>query len=172
MAYVTVVTRNKGGMVLTRLADRVRDLMEARGLTPYALAKAAGVDATYVYRILKGQGKRPSHATLTRLAGVLGVTVEELTGVDLPPVRVVPGTVDMPGPLLRVMERLGQYINDRDWEVVAGILEDRASERAALRARIEALEAHEVVSTPEASPGDEVPEEAEEKEEARAQQTA
>jgi len=68
---------------MVELGERVRALRERRGWNPRQLALAAGVDPAYVYRIEDG-GRRPSHQTLTNLAGALGVAVSDLTGQTEP----------------------------------------------------------------------------------------
>src|SRR5438067_7976417 len=62
------------------LAERLRKLLQASGLSPRAAALAAGIDPSNLYRLLEGERRRPSNETLTRLAGVLGIGVDELTG--------------------------------------------------------------------------------------------
>lgn len=127
MTYVTVVTRDTRGIGVPDLAERLRSLIEAKGLTPYALAKAAGVDTTYIYRILKGQGKRPSHATLTRLAGVLGVTVEDLIGETWAPPEL-PGTEGLPPAFASAIQNARHRLSPRQWEMAAGFLTWLASQ--------------------------------------------
>lgn len=60
------------------LAERVRELREARGLSQNALAKAAGLSHTFVGRIESGVAHRPSYDTLRRLADALDVPIGRL----------------------------------------------------------------------------------------------
>lgn len=62
---------------LPTFARRLRDLRAAAGLSGYALAKATGLDATYLGRLERGQ-QAPSWATVQALARALGVSTEEL----------------------------------------------------------------------------------------------
>jgi ribosome-binding protein aMBF1 (putative translation factor) len=54
------------------LAQQLRDAIEAIGMTPYALAKASGVDDAVVYRFLAGQ-RDLTLDTASRIAAVVGV---------------------------------------------------------------------------------------------------
>lgn len=60
------------------LGQNLRAIREQRGFTQYALAKASGLAASYIYRIEEGRAKRPSHETLQKLAAALEVAVEDL----------------------------------------------------------------------------------------------
>lgn len=70
------------------LAERVRELREARGLSQNALAKAAGLSHTFIGRIESGVARRPSYDTLRRLADALDVPIGrllmEMDEVELP----------------------------------------------------------------------------------------
>jgi Helix-turn-helix domain len=57
----------------------LKQLIKESRMTPHAVAVAAGIDSSNLYRLLDGERRRPSNETLTRLAGVLGVGVDELT---------------------------------------------------------------------------------------------
>jgi transcriptional regulator with XRE-family HTH domain len=57
-------------------AGTLTRLREARGLTVYALAKAAGVDASQLRRIESGE-RMPTWPTLRKLASALGVSLAE-----------------------------------------------------------------------------------------------
>lgn len=64
------------------LADRVRQLREARGWDQKRLAEASGVDRSVISLMERDgrNGARPD--TLVRLAGAFGVTVGYLLGVE------------------------------------------------------------------------------------------
>jgi transcriptional regulator with XRE-family HTH domain len=61
------------------LADNVRQLREARGLTQQQIARAAGVPRA-TWGNLESGGANPTLSVLARAAAALGVTVEELIG--------------------------------------------------------------------------------------------
>src|SRR5437764_9443791 len=65
---------------MAELGERLTRLLKESGLSPHAAAVAAGVDPSNLYRLLGGERRRPSNDTLTRLASVFGVPVDELTG--------------------------------------------------------------------------------------------
>lgn len=58
------------------LAEQVREMMEAQGMTPYALAKRAGIGHASMSRVLSGDGS-PSWETVQRLAQVLGASLDD-----------------------------------------------------------------------------------------------
>ena len=59
---------------------RVRQLLESRGLSPYALAKFTGLSLNSIYRLTSASGRfRLIRAdTIERLCGALRVTPSEL----------------------------------------------------------------------------------------------
>jgi transcriptional regulator with XRE-family HTH domain len=61
------------------LGDAVRAAREAKGLTQAALAAAADVHRTTLVRIEQGQ-MMPTIEVLTRIADVLGVSLDHLIG--------------------------------------------------------------------------------------------
>jgi transcriptional regulator with XRE-family HTH domain len=61
------------------LGDAVRAAREAKGLTQAALAEAADVHRTTLVRIEQGQ-MMPNIEVLTRIADVLGVSLDHLVG--------------------------------------------------------------------------------------------
>lgn len=67
-----------------RIADRVRQFREVRGLSQERLAARADLAARQVQRIEAGTAN-PRLATLVRLAGALGVDVGELLAPEEPP---------------------------------------------------------------------------------------
>lgn len=72
-----------------RLADNVRSLREARGLSQKDIAKIAGVPrATWAH--LESGGANPTLAVLRRVAQALSVPFEELLGEPAPAARHYP----------------------------------------------------------------------------------
>lgn len=75
------------------LKDNVRRLRIQRGITQTELARAADVSTQTLNNIEKGRSQG-SPINLAKLAGVLGVSIEELMGVDIPkapaPLRSLP----------------------------------------------------------------------------------
>lgn len=63
----------------TTLAEKIRKLREAAGLTRYKVAQAAGIDAAYYGRIEQGEVAAPSFTTVAAIAKVLGVSLDSLT---------------------------------------------------------------------------------------------
>jgi transcriptional regulator with XRE-family HTH domain len=61
-----------------QLADRVRELREAQGISPTQLADRAQIAQSYVTTIEAGQQRLPPRAILVRLARALGVTEKQL----------------------------------------------------------------------------------------------
>lgn len=60
------------------IADQLREIINNRGLTAYALGKAAGVDAGVIQRFL-GHERDIRLETAGRLAAVLGVRLAEVS---------------------------------------------------------------------------------------------
>lgn len=65
---------------MSALADTLRTLREARGLTRAELAQQAGVTEKAIYYIERGETKAPLPETLLAFARVFGVPPETLTG--------------------------------------------------------------------------------------------
>jgi transcriptional regulator with XRE-family HTH domain len=65
---------------MTAIADTLRTLREARGLTRADLAKQVGVTEKSIYYIEHGKTKTPLPETLLAFARVFGVSPESLTG--------------------------------------------------------------------------------------------
>lgn len=61
------------------VADRIRELREARGMTQNALANAAGVSPTYIYQLERGE-KSPTVEYLDHICWGLGMTIKEFFG--------------------------------------------------------------------------------------------
>ena len=66
------------GMTPRELAERVRELREAKGLSPAALADRAHIAQSYVLIIEAGQHRLPPRSILLRIARALGVTEQRL----------------------------------------------------------------------------------------------
>lgn len=63
-------------------ADRLRELLERRGLTQYALAKRTGISKQVLSYLAAGL-RDPSWSTVQRLAAGLGVDCRELADPEL-----------------------------------------------------------------------------------------
>jgi DNA-binding Xre family transcriptional regulator len=65
---------------------RLRQLLETRGLTPYALARFTGLSLNTIYRLTRPDGRfRLIRAdTVERLCGALRVTPSELFNYEKP----------------------------------------------------------------------------------------
>lgn len=64
--------------------DILKTLMEKRGLKPHPWAQRAGIRSSTLYNFLSGGSESLSSETLTRLARVEGMTVDELLGLSKP----------------------------------------------------------------------------------------
>ena len=62
----------------TELGDRIRNLRQLRGLTPKALARAAGVTREWLSRVERGVITDPEPIAIDRVAAALGVPHAEL----------------------------------------------------------------------------------------------
>lgn len=62
-----------------RLAESLRALREAEGMSQSELAEAVGVTRAYVSQLEHGR-RKGGLLTLVRLAACLGVTIDELIG--------------------------------------------------------------------------------------------
>ncbi len=83
----TIHYRRRG---LLRL--RLRQLLEARGVSPYGLGKFTGLSLNTIYRLNKPSGRfRLIRAdTIERLCGALRVTPSELFGYEKPAENLKP----------------------------------------------------------------------------------
>lgn len=91
------------------LGERIKALRHKQGLRQTDLADRAGLSWRHLLRIEKGEGGVTKAVTLARIAGVLGITVTELTGdeeddeeADLP---LSPHEFEMLGDLLGRLSR-------------------------------------------------------------------
>lgn len=62
------------------LGSRLRDVRVEKGLSLSELSRRASVSKAYLSKLEKGHRARPSLDVVTRLAGALGTTTEELVG--------------------------------------------------------------------------------------------
>lgn len=61
-----------------KLCDRLRGLRERSGLSPYALARKAGLAPQVYYRIESGERPDPRWSSVCAIADALGVATDEL----------------------------------------------------------------------------------------------
>lgn len=59
------------------IKERIEEYMKAREWTAYRLAKEAKIGVSTLYEILNGKKKNPSADTLSKIAGALGVSVND-----------------------------------------------------------------------------------------------
>jgi transcriptional regulator with XRE-family HTH domain len=64
------------------IASRLKTLRESRGFSQQALADAAGVHVSVVFKIEQGQSVDPRISSLVALAKALGVSIAEFTEDD------------------------------------------------------------------------------------------
>jgi len=63
------------------IADRINKIMKKQGLSRYRVAQQSGVPYTTLIKILDGTTKNPQVATLSAIADVLNVSVDDLNSV-------------------------------------------------------------------------------------------
>lgn len=74
------------------LKEKLRTAMEAKRYNGRMLSLGAGVDPSYISKLLRGEIRNPSYEVLGRIAATLGVTVEWFHGKE---VTVPAGTLDI-----------------------------------------------------------------------------
>jgi transcriptional regulator with XRE-family HTH domain len=62
-------------------ADKIREAIAAAGLTREQVADRSGLHIQTVYKLLSG-ARKPNGETLAALCRVLGVSADELLGID------------------------------------------------------------------------------------------
>ena len=85
----------------------VREMMHEKGITQQQLAKRLRLSKWHLNRVLNGS-KRPSRSMCSNLAGILGVTVEQLWGLT------------GEGELWQDAERAGEGASERAGEGIPG----------------------------------------------------
>lgn len=95
------MTRNGPGptLLFVTLAEKIRILRESKGLTQYALAKAAGMNQSQLAAIEKGRNQNPGVFTVQRIASALDASVDYLIEDD-------PNSVTARDPKLAAATRL------------------------------------------------------------------
>jgi len=68
----------------TNLAESLKRLRKAGGLTQQKLAQEAGVSLIVVTKVEQGFTKDPAMSSLVKIADVLGVSIDELIGRSIP----------------------------------------------------------------------------------------
>lgn len=119
------------------VGDEIRFHRGRRDWSQEKLAKEAGIAATSVVRLEKGEVARPRIGTLTKIAGALGIDPQQLTSfvVNNPagsPVAAGHTSSGVPGPFTAV------YQQDEDWWI--GYVEELPGANAQERTLEEARE--------------------------------
>lgn len=65
------------------LQKRIKNYLDATGLSVSALERKAGLKVNVARNILRGQSKKPTAVTLQAIASVMNCTVQDLLGVKL-----------------------------------------------------------------------------------------
>jgi len=88
------------------LADRIRDVRKAAGLTLDRLAADAGVSKTYLWELEndKEGAKKPSAEVLLKIANALSTTLADL--LELPSIRVDRTKLDLSPSLREFRDRM------------------------------------------------------------------
>lgn len=145
------------------LGDALRYLRERAGLSQVMLAKASGVDRSYISMLENGRRTNVSHEVATSLARALGVTLEELyrlTGrgwvdADMPPPTAVAVNDPEKVPILRRLGDLpveGLLQLERIWRIIH--LESVPSEEVRRAGEAEQIVRHELNSSDDRISGD------------------
>jgi transcriptional regulator with XRE-family HTH domain len=71
------------GLLIVPLADRIKALREAAGLSQMALAVRAGIALSALTKIEQGAAQHPRYDTIRAIARALGIT--EFAAFDDPP---------------------------------------------------------------------------------------
>lgn len=61
-------------------AEKLKQLMDSQGLTPFKLAKKVGINRSTIIRYLNTTTEKPTIEKLHQLATYFNITIEELTG--------------------------------------------------------------------------------------------
>lgn len=113
----------------TFLQTRLKQLMQEKSLTTSDLEKLAGLKISAVRNILLGRTKRPKAETLQAIVEVLGCTIGELLGKELPPAQeTIPDSLPLEHrgllleatqSLINLLEKEGKSITlDQAWLVI------------------------------------------------------
>jgi transcriptional regulator with XRE-family HTH domain len=88
------------------LANRIRELREAKELSLDDLASKAGISKTYLWELEKDStgAKKPSADVLLKIANALSTTIADL--MSLPSVKVQKTQVEIPPSLQEFQERM------------------------------------------------------------------
>jgi transcriptional regulator with XRE-family HTH domain len=97
------------------LAQRIKALRAAKGLTVAALSEQTGVSKPYIWQIEDGRRRNPSGEKLVRLASALGTTVAELMGA--PGGIAEDALADVPSALRDFVKRRGKTCGIRQEDV-------------------------------------------------------
>jgi transcriptional regulator with XRE-family HTH domain len=83
---------------------------------------SSGLKESYISRIERGTRPNVPLETLQALAGALDVPLDVLIAASRqpappgpPPEPSLAGTVDLPAPVARTIQRLGAHLNRQDW---------------------------------------------------------
>ncbi|MBY0754563.1 helix-turn-helix domain-containing protein [Clostridium sardiniense] len=60
------------------LSENIEKLAKEKNITMYRIAKDGNLSISYVWEICKGKRKNPSILVISKIADVLGTTVDEL----------------------------------------------------------------------------------------------
>jgi transcriptional regulator with XRE-family HTH domain len=64
--------------------DALKRARKAAGISQAELARRSGVDQAYISRLEGGKAKDPGWTTITAIAAVLGISLDELAAADRP----------------------------------------------------------------------------------------
>lgn len=68
--------------IVAAIANRMREIREARGLSLQDVATRAGIAKSHIWEIERGRSANPTIATTVGIARALGVSLDHLTGLS------------------------------------------------------------------------------------------
>ena len=108
----------------TFLQRRIKNYLNATGLSVSALERKAGLKINVARNILRGQSKKPTAETLQAIANVMECTVQDLLGVkkenfssELTPPDDGSSLLEHPEILKEAMEHTLKVIRDKKYKV-------------------------------------------------------
>lgn len=100
------------------IANRLKECLDRKNMTQYALAKNAGVTPAYVSQIISG-GKTPTLETIEKLCSAMGITLSEFfADNDVPMV-----SIDTKATRFDTLHRLVEAVPDDRREEVKRFIE-------------------------------------------------
>lgn len=125
------------------MIERIKRLMESKGLSQAELARRAEIDKSTLSNILSGTRTAPTVETLRRLAGALGTTIEHLRGIDntKPPPRSI--EAEKAADMIDKLPPDLQDVAEKSISVLYNHYQDRADQEKLINDLLDIIEANE-----------------------------